>query len=162
MPRDPRDALAELSDASVTPPEVIAELREAALRVSDVRRVRRLRVRSMGPYLVVDMSVVVDPRLSLSAAQQVGLRVKSALSTQVKSCEVSEAMVYVDADDSEHNHGSDAAVLQQQSPVQGAYDEDDASESTAALAALAARQMRAVRHSALHRPQRVLRASVVS
>jgi cation diffusion facilitator family transporter len=62
--------------------------------VEGVVEYRQMRARRMGTYIIVDVEIQVDPRLSVSAAHQVAQRVRLTLLDQVP--QVHEVLVHVD------------------------------------------------------------------
>lgn len=71
-----RRAFPVLVDRFVVAPE---ELAETVMRVPGVRGVRRVRSRSLGKTLTVDMVITVDPQLSTSAAHSIADAVERRL-----------------------------------------------------------------------------------
>jgi cation diffusion facilitator family transporter len=71
-----RRAYPVLVDRFVVPPEKLAE---TAMRAPGVRGVRRVRSRSLGKTLTVDMVVTVDPELSTREAHAIADRVERLL-----------------------------------------------------------------------------------
>jgi len=73
-----RDALWELTDGAVGE-KTMVNIRGTVVGVEGVESVHRLRGRQMGPYLMVDMVVGVDPWLSISAAHAIGRKVSDEI-----------------------------------------------------------------------------------
>ncbi len=94
-----RPALGKLTDEAL-PPEEIQGLLEEAGKVEGVRNVHDLRARWMGGLLLVDLHILVDPRLTVSEGHRVGEAVRQALAEKVPH--LAEAIVHVEPEE----HGS--------------------------------------------------------
>ena len=97
------DSLKDLTDTNVSP-RVIAQV-EAILR--DMQRGgegvvgwHQLRGRRMGPYMILDVHVVVDPQLSVTVSHQIAERVRRRIMERMTA--VSEVLVHVDPADRAH------------------------------------------------------------
>jgi divalent metal cation (Fe/Co/Zn/Cd) transporter len=87
------DSLKDLSDVSAEE-EVLCTLKRVVATVDDVHSCSRVRARCMGPYTLVDLSIHVHQRTTVSAAQQITKRVRRAIKAGVPG--VTEVMVRVE------------------------------------------------------------------
>lgn len=88
----------ELVDTALDP-ERVAVIRQEVLSVGGVRELHMLRTRQMGGEALVDVHVLVDPKLSVSEGHYIGERVRRRLIHEVE--EVADVMVHVDPEDDE-------------------------------------------------------------
>ena len=70
-----RDVLHELLEGSLSAAEIEA-IRDAVKRVDAVRSFHKLRARSVGREMFVDLHVLVDPQLSLLRAHEISMKVE--------------------------------------------------------------------------------------
>lgn len=88
----------ELVDTALEP-ERVNVIRQEILGVGGVRKLHMLRTRMMGGEALVDVHVIVDPKLSVSEGHFIGEMVRKHLIDGVD--EVSDVMVHVDSEDDE-------------------------------------------------------------
>lgn len=88
----------ELVDAALAP-ERVDVIRKEILSVGGVRELHMLRTRMMGGEALVDVHVIVDPKLSVSEGHYIGETVRKRLIDGVE--EVADVMVHVDPEDDE-------------------------------------------------------------
>lgn len=88
----------ELVDTALDP-ERVELIRKEVLSVGGVRELHMLRTRQMGGEALVDVHVIVDPRLSVSEGHYIGEKVRRRLIKEVE--EVADVMVHVDPEDDE-------------------------------------------------------------
>jgi cation diffusion facilitator family transporter len=88
----------ELVDTAIDP-ERVEVIRQEVLRVGGVRELHMLRTRQMGGEALVDVHVLVDPRLSVSEGHHIGETVRRRLIEEVE--EVADVLVHVDPEDDE-------------------------------------------------------------
>ncbi len=88
----------ELVDTALDP-ERVAIIRNEILGVGGVRELHMLRTRMMGGEALVDVHVIVDPKLSVSEGHYIGEKVRKRLIEEVE--EVTDVMVHVDPEDDE-------------------------------------------------------------
>lgn len=105
----------ELVDTALDP-ERVAAIRDEVLQVGGVRELHMLRTRRMGGEALVDVHVIVDPRLSVSEGHYIGEKVRRRLIREVE--EVTDVMVHIDPEDDEKMapslHLSNRATVEQQ------------------------------------------------
>ena len=80
-------------------PERVDVIRKEILCVGGVRELHMLRTRMMGGEALVDVHVIVDPKLSVSEGHYIGEKVRKRLIEEVE--EVTDVMVHVDPEDDE-------------------------------------------------------------
>lgn len=88
----------ELVDTGLDP-ERVEVIRQEVLSVGGVRELHMLRTRMMGGEALVDVHVLVDPRLSVSEGHYIGEKVRRRLIEDVE--EVADVMVHIDPEDDE-------------------------------------------------------------
>jgi len=88
----------ELVDTALDP-ERVELIRKEILSVGGVRELHMLRTRMMGGDALVDVHVIVDPKLSVSEGHYIGEKVRKRLIEDVD--EVTDVMVHVDPEDDE-------------------------------------------------------------
>jgi cation diffusion facilitator family transporter len=93
----------ELVDTALEP-ETIEAINTSIMDVDGVREMHSLRTRRMGSDGLVDVHVLVNPKLSVSEGHFIGEKVREELIKQID--DVSDVMVHVDAEDDEVQHGS--------------------------------------------------------
>ncbi len=91
-------SLQELIDTSLDTEQVDA-IRESIMKVSGVRALHLLRTRRSGSDALVDVHLLVDPRLSVSEGHQIGESVRNQLIDQME--DVSDVTVHIDPEDDE-------------------------------------------------------------
>ena len=89
-------AVRELIDTGLDPEET-GELRSALLETSGVMGVHDLRTRRMGPRVLVDAHVQVDPRITVSEGHRVAESARARL-LRIRS-DVQDVLVHVDVED---------------------------------------------------------------
>ncbi len=92
------ESLHELVDTALDP-ERVELIRQEVMGVGGVRELHMLRTRQMGGEALVDVHVIVDPRLSVSEGHYIGEKVRRRLIEEVE--EVADVMVHVDPEDDE-------------------------------------------------------------
>ena len=90
------ESIRELTDETVEE-EVISELVKIMSGIEGVVHYHEMRVRRMGPHLLVDLHIEVDSMMSISAAHQVAERVRLGILKKLPA--VNEVLVHVDAED---------------------------------------------------------------
>ena len=98
----------ELIDTGLEPRRV-AEIEGMIEQIDDVREVHGLRSRRMGPDALVDLHIVVDPRLSVSEGHRVSEAVRRRVIGEIP--EVSEVLVHVDHEDPRWDEATAALPL---------------------------------------------------
>ncbi len=88
----------ELVDTALDP-ERVRLIRKEILAVGGVRKLHMLRTRMMGGEALVDVHVIVDPKLSVSEGHFIGETVRKRLIEEVD--EVADVMVHIDSEDDE-------------------------------------------------------------
>lgn len=89
-------AMRELIDTGLEG-ERLALIRQTIEEVDGVRDLHMLRTRHMGPDALVDVHVIVDPRISISEGHFIGDQVSKRLIARVD--EVSDVLVHIDPED---------------------------------------------------------------
>ncbi len=90
------NSVKELSDEAVEE-GLLPALKQALNQIEGVEKYHDLRSRRMGSSVLVDLHVQVDARLSVSAAHQIGERVRMVLLEQ--NPQVNEVLVHIDAEE---------------------------------------------------------------
>ena len=90
------ESIRELTDETVEE-EVISELGHILTEIDGVDHFHEMRVRRMGPQLLVDLHIEVDSMMSISAAHQVAERVRLRILDELPA--VNEVLDHVDAED---------------------------------------------------------------
>jgi len=88
----------ELVDTALEP-ETLDAISTSIMNVDGVRQLHSLRTRRMGSDGLVDVHVLVDPKLSVSEGHFIGEKVREKLIEQID--DVSDVTVHVDAEDDE-------------------------------------------------------------
>lgn len=91
-------SLKELIDTALETERVEA-IRQTIMNVSGVNELHMLRTRRSGSDALVDVHILVDPRLSVSEGHQIGEYVRATLLEQIE--EVSDVTVHIDPEDDE-------------------------------------------------------------
>jgi cation diffusion facilitator family transporter len=89
------DSLKDLTDQNVSP-RVIAQVEKllAELKADGVVGWHQLRGRRMGPYMILDVHILVDPKLSVTASHQIAEKVRVKIVNAMPA--VSEVLVHID------------------------------------------------------------------
>lgn len=90
----------ELIDTGVDA-EYANKIREAINDVTGVQALHMLRTRRMGGDVLVDVHVIVDPKVSVSEGHQIGEKVRALLTGNF--AEITDVTVHVDPEDDEAN-----------------------------------------------------------
>ncbi|WP_455199938.1 cation diffusion facilitator family transporter [Kaarinaea lacus] len=98
----------ELVDTALEP-ETVDSINETILDVDGVRELHSLRTRRMGGEALVDVHVLVNPKLSVSEGHQIGEKVRAQVVKQVD--DVTDVMVHIDPEDDEVMARSDHLPL---------------------------------------------------
>jgi cation diffusion facilitator family transporter len=88
----------ELVDTALEP-EMVDEIRETILNISDVRQLHMLRSRRMGHNALIDVHIQVSPRLSVSEGHHISEAVEQAVIDSFD--EVNDVTVHIDPEDDE-------------------------------------------------------------
>ena len=88
----------ELVDTALEP-EIVEEIKETILNISDVRELHMLRSRRMGHNALIDVHIQVSPRLSVSEGHHISEAVEQALIDNFD--EVNDVTVHIDPEDDE-------------------------------------------------------------
>lgn len=91
-------SIQELMDAALEQEKVEA-IRKAIMQVDGVVELHELRTRRIGPDALVDVHVLVEPRLSISEGHHIAEAVRYKVVQEID--EVSDVMVHVDPEDDE-------------------------------------------------------------
>ena len=92
------DASKELVDTALEP-ELIEQVKAIILGVSGVRELHFLRTRRMGGQALVDVHIMVEPKISVSEGHLISEKVRVALVGKLEN--LSEVMVHIDPEDDE-------------------------------------------------------------
>lgn len=84
--------------------ETLAEIEQTVLNIHGVREMHMLRSRRMGHIVLVDLHILVAPRLSVSEGHQISEAVEIALTEQFD--EIRDVTVHIDPEDDEHTHNN--------------------------------------------------------
>jgi len=98
-------SIRELVDTGLEP-DTVETINKAILKVDGVKQLHSLRSRRMGGDALVDVHILVPPKLSVSEGHFIGEKVREQLIKQVD--EVTDVMVHIDPEDDElmaHNEG---------------------------------------------------------
>lgn len=105
----------ELVDTAVNP-ELLTQIEQVIQAVSGVQKIHQLRSRSMGKDVLVDVHILVSPKISVSEGHYIAQHVHKALTDQIDS--VLDVIVHVDPEDDERCspslHLPNRQVLQEQ------------------------------------------------
>lgn len=94
------ESIQELIDTGLEQGQ-LAQVREQIQQVEGVRAMHRLRTRRMGANVLVDVHILVDPRLSVSEGHHIADHVELTLYKQIK--DVSDVTVHIDPENDELN-----------------------------------------------------------
>ncbi|KTC90648.1 cation diffusion facilitator family transporter [Fluoribacter dumoffii] len=92
------NSVKELVDTAVSP-ELLARIEEVIQNVDGVEKIHQLRSRSMGEDVLIDVHILVSPRISVSEGHYIAQHVHHALIAQIES--VNDVIVHVDPEDDE-------------------------------------------------------------
>ncbi len=104
-------SLRELVDTALEQ-EHVAAIRRAIHEVDGVEDLHLLRTRRMGPDALVDVHVLVDPKLSVSEGHKIGDAVRGHLLRRFE--EVADVTVHVDPEDDEEARPSDHLPMREE------------------------------------------------
>lgn len=94
------NSVRELVDTSVEP-EVSAKITQIIEQFDDVKKIHQLRSRMMGGDVLIDVHILVSPRISVSEGHYIAQQVHHALVNQFDR--VKDVIVHVDPEDDEEN-----------------------------------------------------------
>jgi cation diffusion facilitator family transporter len=92
------NSVKELVDTAVTP-HTLARIEHIIKQVDGVEKIHQLRSRSMGGDILIDVHILVSPRISVSEGHFIAQHVHQALITQLER--VKDVTVHVDPEDDE-------------------------------------------------------------
>ena len=92
------DSVQELVDASLEP-ETVDKIRETILSHEDVRELHMLRTRRMGHNALVDVHILVAPKLSVSEGHHIAEHVEKSLKDEFD--EINDVTVHIDPENDE-------------------------------------------------------------
>ena len=109
------NSVKELVDTAVSA-ELLTQIEQVIQNVHGVERIHQLRTRSMGNDVLIDVHIMVFPKISVSEGHYIAEHVHQALVTQIAS--VKDVIVHVDHEDDETSspclHLPSRKVLQEQ------------------------------------------------
>ncbi|BCA96351.1 cation transporter [Legionella antarctica] len=109
------NSVKELVDTAVGP-ELLAQIELVIQNIDGVQKIHQLRSRSMGNDVLIDVHILVSPKISVSEGHYIAQHVHNALVDQIDS--VSDVIVHVDPEDDEISspslHLPSRKVLQEQ------------------------------------------------
>ena len=109
------NSVRELVDTAVSA-ELLAQIEQVIQNVHGVERIHQLRSRYMGSDVLIDVHILVSPKISVSEGHYIAQHVHQALITQIAS--VNDVIVHVDPEDDEISspslHLPSRKVLQEQ------------------------------------------------
>lgn len=88
----------ELVDTALEP-ETVATIRDRILAVEGVESLHVLRTRRLGPDVLVDVHIIVDPRLTVSEGHYISESVRAKVMAVFR--EVNDVLVHIDPEDDE-------------------------------------------------------------
>ncbi len=88
-----REGVTELVDTGLERQQ-LAEIRKIIQSVEGVHTLHELRTRKMGANALVDVHILVNPRISVSEGHQIGDQVRTRLITKIE--EITDVLVHVD------------------------------------------------------------------
>ena len=94
-----RDSIWDLTDKKVCE-SILTPCRDVVMSIPDVRFIRRMRARAMGPFLTMDVDIALSPELSLSYAHLIAEHVR--LKLMEANERIKDVVVHVDPDDEFH------------------------------------------------------------
>lgn len=92
------NSVKELVDTAVNP-ELLGQIEKAITNVSGVKKIHQLRSRSMGSDVLIDVHIMVFPKISVSEGHYIAQHVHHALISQI--AQVKDVIVHVDHEDDE-------------------------------------------------------------
>ncbi len=104
-------SLRELIDTGLDA-ERVAAVKRAILAVDGVQALHMLRSRRMGPDALVDVHILVDPRVSVSEGHQISETVRARLMRQFD--EINDVLVHIDPEDDETASPSSGLPLREE------------------------------------------------
>lgn len=104
-------SLRELVDTGLDA-ERVAAVKRAILAVDGVEALHLLRSRRMGPDALVDVHILVDPRVSVSEGHQISETVRARLMRQFD--EINDVLVHIDPEDDETASPSSGLPLREE------------------------------------------------
>lgn len=109
------NSVKELVDTAVEP-KLLAEIEHVIQNIDGVEKIHQLRSRSMGNNVLIDVHILVSPKISVSEGHYIAQHVHHALVDQINS--VTDVIVHVDPEDDEIScpslHLPSRKVLQEQ------------------------------------------------
>jgi cation diffusion facilitator family transporter len=109
------NSVKELVDTAVNP-ELLAQIEQVIQAVHGVEKIHQLRSRSMGNDVLIDVHIMVSPKISVSEGHYIAQHVHHALIKQIPK--VNDVIVHVDPEDDElcspSLHLPSRTVLQEQ------------------------------------------------
>ena len=84
--------------------ETIEQVEKAVLAIDGVDELHMLRSRRMGHMALVDLHILVPPRISVSEGHQISEAVEAALTSQFE--DINDVTVHIDPEDDEHTDNS--------------------------------------------------------
>ncbi len=95
------ESIQELIDTGLEQ-EQLEQVRVQIHHVEGVRAMHRLRTRRMGANVLVDVHILVDPRLSVSEGHKIADHVEMTLYQEIR--DVTDVTVHIDPENDEQNH----------------------------------------------------------
>ncbi|MDP3267762.1 MAG: cation diffusion facilitator family transporter [Legionella sp.] len=92
------NSVKELVDTAVNP-ELLAQIEEVISNINGVQKIHQLRSRFMGSDVLIDVHILVSPKISVSEGHYIAQHVHHALVEQIAS--VKDVIVHVDPEDDE-------------------------------------------------------------
>lgn len=109
------NSVKELVDTAVSA-DLLAQIEQVIQNIHGVERIHQLRSRSMGNDVLIDVHIMVAPKISVSEGHYIAQHVHQALVTQIPS--VKDVIVHVDHEDDEASspslHLPSRKVIQEQ------------------------------------------------
>lgn len=109
------NSVKELVDTAVSP-ELLTRIEQVIQNVNGVEKIHQLRSRSMGEDVLIDVHILVSPKISVSEGHYIAQHVHHALTDQIER--VKDVIVHVDPEDDERFspslHLPSRKVLQEQ------------------------------------------------
>ena len=92
------NSVKELVDTAVSP-ELLARIEQVIQSVNGVQKIHQLRSRFMGEDVLIDVHILVSPKISVSEGHYIAQHVHHALTDKIES--VKDVIVHVDPEDDE-------------------------------------------------------------
>lgn len=92
------NSIKELVDTAVNP-ELLAQIEQVIQNVDGVKKIHQLRSRFMGEDVLIDVHILVSPKISVSEGHYIAQHVHHSLMNQISS--VKDVIVHVDPEDDE-------------------------------------------------------------